>query len=142
VSRKQICVTASTAHAEIVSASSLASDVEHARRFLLDLNLGQAHATVLSVDNKAVFDVSRNYTASKNHRHLDRRAFRVRDLCFADEIEIQLISTTAMVADILTKALDRVPFFKFRQILFNVVNPSASFLRLVGGAFLKPLSTR
>mmetsp|Transcript_13575 Transcript_13575/g.30799 ORF Transcript_13575/g.30799 Transcript_13575/m.30799 type:complete len:86 (-) Transcript_13575:113-370(-) len=43
---------------------------------------------------------------------------------------------------IFTKALDRVPFFKFRQILFNVVNPTASFLRLIGGVFLKPLSAR
>eukprot|EP00327_Prymnesium_parvum_P000535 CAMPEP_0182825558 /NCGR_PEP_ID=MMETSP0006_2-20121128/15903_1 /TAXON_ID=97485 /ORGANISM="Prymnesium parvum, Strain Texoma1" /LENGTH=210 /DNA_ID=CAMNT_0024952661 /DNA_START=228 /DNA_END=860 /DNA_ORIENTATION=+ len=82
-----------TAHAEIVAASSLASDVEHARRFLDDLNLPQAAATVLHVDNKAVYDVSRNYTATKNLRHLDRRAFRVRDLCFADAIEVRLLST-------------------------------------------------
>jgi len=142
VSRKQECTTTSTAHAEIVSASSLSSDIAHARLFLDDLNLSQGQATVLHVDNKAVFDVSRNYSATKNLRHLDRRAFRVRDMCFAGDLDIRLVSTVDMVADIFTKVLDRKPFFHFRQILSNVVHPSASFLRTVGGVFLSPLRRR
>mmetsp|Transcript_41900 Transcript_41900/g.73722 ORF Transcript_41900/g.73722 Transcript_41900/m.73722 type:complete len:96 (+) Transcript_41900:434-721(+) len=43
-------------------------------------------------------------------------------------------TTVDMVADVFTKALDRKPFFKFRQLLFNVVDPSASFVRFIGAA--------
>eukprot|EP00327_Prymnesium_parvum_P011290 CAMPEP_0184391940 /NCGR_PEP_ID=MMETSP0007-20130409/21358_1 /TAXON_ID=97485 /ORGANISM="Prymnesium parvum, Strain Texoma1" /LENGTH=350 /DNA_ID=CAMNT_0026742317 /DNA_START=221 /DNA_END=1269 /DNA_ORIENTATION=+ len=42
VSRKQDCVTTSTAHAEIVSASGLSSDVVHARLFCEDLGIPQS----------------------------------------------------------------------------------------------------
>ncbi|KAL1529201.1 hypothetical protein AB1Y20_000159 [Prymnesium parvum] len=132
VSRKQDCVTTSTAHAEIVSASGLSSDIVHARLFCDDLGIPQDKATVLDVDNKAVFDVSRNYTATKNLRHLDRRAFRVRELSFSETLVVRLVASVDNCADVLTKPLDRQPFYKFRRVLLNVVDAATHFLRVFG----------
>ena len=81
-SRKQECTAGSSSHAEIIAASTLTADVVHARMSCDDLNIPQLAPTVIDVDNKAVFDVSQDFSATKQLRHLPRRAFRVREYCF------------------------------------------------------------
>jgi hypothetical protein len=123
VSRKQDCATNSTAHAEIVAASGLADDVKHAVGMCADLGLPQ-QTIEFEVDNKALFDVSRNYSATKNLRHLGRRDFRIREYAFAGLLLLKLISTHDNVADLFTKALNRTPFERFRALVCNIARNS------------------
>ena len=73
-------------------------------------------------NNKAVYDVSRNYSATKALRHLDRRAFRIREYTFKSIVAARLVRTTENWADLFTKVLDRIPFQKFRRVVLNVVD--------------------
>ena len=71
-------------------------------------------------DNKALFDVSRNYSATKDLRHLGRHEFRIREYAFAGILLLKLISTHDNVADLFTKALNRTPFERFRALVCNI----------------------
>ena len=122
VSRKQDCTAGSSAGAEIVAASSLCDDIVHARGLLGYMNLPQSGPTILDVDNKAVYDVSRNYSATKQLRHLDRRAFRIREYTFSSIVAARLVRTSENWADMFTKVLDRTPFLKFRRLVLNTVD--------------------
>jgi hypothetical protein len=124
-SRKQDCTSGSSAHAEIIAASSNSDDVKHARLQLADMMLPQDEPTVMDVDNKALFDISKNYTATKKLRHLDRRAFRVREYCFSGVLQLRLVSTKDNWADMFTKLLDRAPFHAFRRQVMGAAVPAA-----------------
>ena len=116
VSRKQDCATNSTAYAEIVAAYGLADDVKHAVGLCADLGLPQ-DTVEFEVDNKSLFDVSRNYSATKNLRHLGLRDFRIREYAFAGLLQLKLVSTHDNFADLFTKALNRTHFEQFRALV-------------------------
>ena len=88
-------------------------------------DLGLPQDTVeFEVDNKALFDVSRNYSATKNLRHLGRRDFRIREYAFAGLLQLKLVSTHDNIADLFTKALNRTPFERFRALVCNITRNS------------------
>ena len=125
-SRKQECTSGSSSHAELIAASALSDDVQHAVPLLSDMNAPQTLPIIMDVDNKGVYDISRNFSATKNLRHLDRRAFRLRERCFSGLIEARLVKTTDNWADLFTKALDPKPFLKFRSAIMNTVDALVS----------------
>lgn len=130
-SRKQECTAGSSSHAEIIAASTLTADVVHARMSCDDLNIPQLAPTVIDVDNKAVFDVSQDFSATKQLRHLPRRAFRVREYCFSEQISLRLVKTSANWADMFTKVLDPKPFYEFRRVVMGVVDSLSAFIRVL-----------
>ena len=102
------------------------------------MNLPQSAPTVIDVDNKAVYDVSRNYSATKNLRHLDRRAFRIREYTFTSVVAARLVRTTENWADMFTKVLDRGPFLKFRRLVLNPIDSVVARVSAVIGGIWAP----
>ena len=105
------------------------------------MNLPQVAPTI-DVDNKAVYDVSRNYSATKNLRHLDRRSFRIREYTFKSlfcgSARLVYTRTTENWADMFTKVLNRGPFLKFRRVVLNPIDSIVAHVAaVIGGVWMR-----
>ena len=77
----------------------------------------QAPKVKLLVDNKSAIALSKNPTHHKRSKHIDTRYHFIRDCVDRGEVDIDHVSTSEQLADILTKALGRVRFAELRQLL-------------------------
>jgi hypothetical protein len=75
----------------------------------------------LHCDNQAAIRVSTDDSANKRVRHVDREFFLTNQAIFEKKTDIVWVPTTEQLADILTKALTKDPFEKFRgRIMLGV----------------------
>ena len=121
MSRRQECITGSSTHAEIVAGSSNSNDVLWARGFLEEIGLPQTTPTPFYVDAKNVLTLVHNLISSKLTRHISRRELIVREREVNEDIQVVKVATEDNLSDMLTKALDRVPYVKLRKLLMNIV---------------------
>jgi hypothetical protein len=70
--------------------------------------------TTIHEDNQPAIHIASNPVTSGNSKHFDVRCHYVRDKVEDGMIEIKYLETGSMVADMMTKALDRVKFEKHR----------------------------
>ena len=71
----------------------------------------------LLVDNKSAITLSKNPVHHERIKHIDTRYHYVRECVERGQIDIEHVSTTEQLLDILTKALGRVRFVELRQQL-------------------------
>ena len=74
----------------------------------------------IDVDNSGAVKLSREQKSCHRSRHVDRRYFKVRELHFEGELDVEHIDTNDNVADLLTKPLDRDKLERFRSLLLNI----------------------
>ena len=67
-------------------------------------------ATTIFGDNKGSLELTANPVFHSRTKHIQVRYHAIRDFVEQGEIELQYIPTNTMLADGLTKALDRVKF--------------------------------
>ena len=82
-----------------------------------ELGLPVLQPTVIREDNKACqlfADHAGNFNRTK---HIDVRYHFVRERIAKGCVRVDYVATAENVADIITKALPREPFFKFRALL-------------------------
>ena len=92
----------------------------HFRELLADMGLAPASATPQFIDNDGAVALSRDRTSCHRSRHVDRRYFKVRELCFRGELRAEQINTKVNSSDIFTKPLDRETFERHRARLLNM----------------------
>ena len=97
-----------------------AIEAVYLRTLLGDLGITISDAVDLYVDNKGAIDLSHDYVANDKTKHIERRHFKVRELVQDAAIRVRYIATADNVADIFTKALERVPFQQLRAKLLNM----------------------
>ena len=68
-------------------------------------------------------ELSRDRKSCHRSRHVDRRYFKVRELCFQGELRVEHIKTEDNAADLLTKPLGAVAFAKHRTPLSTTTSP-------------------
>ena len=71
----------------------------------------------MHADNQGAIALAQNPISHSRAKHIDIRFHFIRERIERNEIKLQYISTRQMVADILTKALPREAFEKFREAL-------------------------
>ncbi|KAJ1704767.1 hypothetical protein LUZ63_004546 [Rhynchospora breviuscula] len=116
-SKKQSTVALSTAEAEFTAANLAACQAVWLRRILADLGQTQRQPTPIYCDNQSAIAMSKNPVHHGRTKHIDIKIYFIRELVAQGEVELMAVSTEEQTADILTKALARGKFEKFRKRL-------------------------
>ena len=116
-SRKQPTVALSTTEAEYMACSSACQELKWLLNFdrLPSINVRQP--MVLYCDNQGAVLLSANSIQNKRSKHIDLKHHFIREMVSDGLVNIQYISTTEMIADILTKNLTPDKFIKNRARL-------------------------
>jgi hypothetical protein len=117
-SRRQEVVATSTAEAELISATTAAQEAVHLRLLLTEMGFPQG-PTVVYEDNQPCIKIAQNPINSQRTKHIALRHFYVREKVASKEIALVNISTHDMVADCLTKNLDKVKVLQHRRALLG-----------------------
>ena len=112
-SKKQNCVSLSTAEAEYIAVGSSCSQLVWMKQMLSEYNVRQDVMT-LFCDNLSAINISKNPIQHSRTKHIDIRHHFIRDLVEDKVIILEHVSTENQLADIFTKALDAVQFERLR----------------------------
>ena len=121
-SRRHKCRTLSSMEAEYVEASEAAKEVLWLRVFLEELGHTQQTPTIMNEDNKACISYSKNNTCHDRTKHIDIRAYALRDRVREGIVELRHISTKDQLADMLTKTQLKCTFMAHRDSIMNGLN--------------------
>ncbi|XP_057851979.2 secreted RxLR effector protein 161-like [Cryptomeria japonica] len=116
-SKKQPVPTLSSAEAEYIAASEATREILWLRRILADLQEPQASSTPLFIDNQSTIKMAKNPVFHDRTKHINTKIHFIRHYVKDGSISLQYCATTDQPADILTKALGRVKFEKFREMI-------------------------
>ena len=117
LSKKQATVALSSTEAEYVAASIATQEAVWLRALLADLKFIQDAPTVIEEDNQGAIALSKNPKFLGRTKHVDIRYHFIRDKVESKEILLKYCPTNNMVADVLTKALSKNSFERFRTML-------------------------
>ena len=112
--KKQVSVATSLVEAEYVALANATKEAVWLRTLLKEVGYPQSQATIVHADNQGAIALAQNPTSHSRAKHIN---IRFRERIERNEIKLQYISTHQMVADILTKALLREAFERFREAL-------------------------
>ena len=74
----------------------------------------------LLTDSKSAVDIIKNPGVTKRSTHFERRLHYAREMYLHGRFVLHLVSTHDMMADGMTKVVDRDKFFKCRNYVMNV----------------------
>ena len=116
-SKRQATVAKSTAEAEYVALSYATQEAVWLRQLLNDVGFGTNSPTIIFEDNNGAIDLSRNAKYHNRTKHIDISHHFVRERVKSKEIDVVHCPSKDMVADVLTKGIPRVQFYKLRDLL-------------------------
>ena len=119
-SKKQPIVTLSSTESEYVALSHVVKDILWHRKLHSELSpfFDEIKAPIpLYCDNQGAIVLSKDATFHMRTKHIDTRFHFVREIVDNNILSISYCPTDDMIADILTKALSRFKFEKFRTLL-------------------------
>ncbi|XP_057444753.1 uncharacterized protein LOC130736999 [Lotus japonicus] len=115
-SKKQNCVSLSTAEAEYIAAGSSCTQLMWMKQMLKEYDVEQ-DAMALYCDNLSAINISKNPIQHSRTKHIDIRHHFIRDLVEDKIITLEHVTTEKQLADIFTKPLDACTFEKLRGSL-------------------------
>ena len=104
-SRRQHCISLSSAEAEYYAASVAGRETLYMRDLLDSLGCGTCEPTPLLLDSKSAIDLAFDPVAFKKTKHVLRHAFWLRDVVARRLLLPTFVPTAGQLADVLTKAL-------------------------------------
>lgn len=113
-SRLQPTVALSSSEAEYMALSAAVQEALHLRQLLKDLGFEQRGATPIKEDNQACIALSKNKVTSKRTKHIDVRYHFTRERVESGEVVLEYVPSAEQLADLLTKALERVKVERLR----------------------------
>jgi hypothetical protein len=120
-SKKQTCVSTSTAEAEYVAAASCCSQVIWMQTQLRDYGFKISQIPIFC-DSTSAIAISHNPVHHSMTKHIDIRYHFLKDNIQKGHIELHFINTEDQIADVFTKALDETKFQYFLGRL-GMLNP-------------------
>jgi hypothetical protein len=121
-SKKQNCVSLSTAEAEYIAAGSCCAQLLWMRQTLMDYGV-KFDKVPLLCDNESAIKIADNPVQHSRTKHIDIRHHFLRDHVAREDIELFHVGTEKQLADIFTKPLDEARFRELRHEL-NIVDLS------------------
>ena len=120
-SKKQATVALSSTEAETYAAAAATAETVWGRGLLAELGWPQLEATPLWVDNTGALNLAQNAESLGRSRHIARRANFLQKAGEQGAIKARWITTMHMLADLLTKPLDRKRFIMLREKIMGGV---------------------
>ena len=115
-SKKQACVTLSTAEAEYIVAGSCCAQILWLKQELADFGL-KINKVPLMCDNTSAINLTKNQIQHSRTKHIEIRHHFIRDHVNNGDCEVKFIETKLQLADIFTKPLPKERFFFLRNEL-------------------------
>lgn len=117
-SRKQGCVAQSSSEAEYMALSAAVKEAIWLRNIVgFSSSTSPADPILINVDNQGSIKMARNDASGTRTKHIDIRYHFVRDCLLQGMFDIDYCPSSDMVADVLTKPLQRIQFVKLREIM-------------------------
>lgn len=116
-SRRQSTVARSSTEAEYVALSSASQEAIWLRRLMSDISFQEIPPTLIHEDNQGAIDLSKNAKHHDRTKHIDISHHFICERVACNEIIVDYCPTGDMVADVMTKAVPKVKFEKFRSLL-------------------------
>ena len=121
-SRVQEVTASGTSEAEYVALSEVVKEVlflRHVQEFMgLSMRVG---AVDVFEDNEGAIKLATNKHASRRTKHIDVEHHLVRDASDARKVRVEYVRSKDQHADLLTKPLDMLMFYKHAKFILNVV---------------------
>ena len=121
-SKKQNCVSLSTAEAEYIAAGSCCAQLLWMKQTLKDYDVNMKNVP-LYCDNESAIKIAHNPVQHSKTKHIQIRHHFLRDHVLKGDISIEHVKTEEQLADIFTKPLDEKRFSKLRCEL-NILESS------------------
>lgn len=112
-SKKQNCVSLSTAEAEYIAAGSSCTQLIWMKQMLKEYEVEQDVMT-LYCDNLSAINIAKNPIQHSRTKHIDIRHHFIRELVEDKIVTLEHVPTERQLADIFTKPLDAATFDKLR----------------------------
>ena len=119
-SKKQNCISLSSAEAEYVAAASACTQLLWMRQTLKEYGVNCDKVPLLC-DNESAIKIGHNPVQHSRTKHIEIRHHFIRDHIAHGDIELGYIPTKDQLADIFTKPLDKARFTFLRHEL-NIVD--------------------
>ncbi|WVZ62398.1 hypothetical protein U9M48_012154 [Paspalum notatum var. saurae] len=119
-SKKQNCVSLSTAEAEYIAAGSSCAQLLYMKQTLKDYGVELSRIPLLC-DNESAVKLTKNPVQHSRTKHIDIRHHFIRDHVAKGDILLRNVGTKEQLADIFTKPLDESNFCRLRGKL-NVLD--------------------
>ncbi len=116
-SKQQSTVATSSTHAEYIAAAEASKELVWLRWLLSKLREGMHGPTRLYIDNRTADLLAQNPINHATTKHVDVRYHFIRECIIDGSIDLKLIGTNDMVANVLTKALAVTKHEHFCQML-------------------------
>jgi hypothetical protein len=121
-SKKQNSVATSTAKSEYISMATNVTQEQWMGQILRDINIGEfvgenEHKVKLYGDNQGAIALTKNPHLHEQFKHIDIYYHFIRDLVEKGLVDVEYVPTMEMVADGMTKPLERIAFERFKRQL-------------------------
>ena len=119
-------ITTSTNHSELVAAAMASREAKFLWKFFGALNIpiegGKADSGTIDLfaDSMGVVSLSRNSILTSATKHMEIADFYVRELVARGIITVAHVPTEFMLADVLTKPLAKIKFFRLINAILGV----------------------
>ena len=114
-SKKQSCVALSTAEAEYVALSAAAQEAVWLRNLMEDLSRECQSVTTIHDDSQAAISMSKNPQFHGKSKHIEIKYHYIREQVLKGSVSLKYCPTEEMLADILTKGLNREQHVKLTK---------------------------
>ena len=118
-SGKQKLLTRSSTEAELVGLSDALSQIIWTREFLLCQGVQLQPAKIYQDNLSTIFLATKGRSTSERTRHVKIRYFFIHHFIDTNEVQLNHLPATHMIADLLTKPLHGTLFLKFRSGLLG-----------------------
>jgi len=110
-SKKQTCVSISTAESEYIAAAACCSQVLWIQSQLRDFGYNMKKIPIFYYSTSAI-SICHNPIQHSKTKHIDLRYHFIKDHIQDDNIEVHFVPTESQLADIFTKALNEQSFLR------------------------------
>jgi hypothetical protein len=123
-SKKQKNITLSSTKSEMNALSDGKQESQWLKFLIKELWKKKLLPTLFSIDNKGLLEKLKNFGSNSKTKHLDIKIKNLRDKFKKKEINVQLITSEAMLADSLTKAAPLSSVKKLQDTCLSALSPS------------------